>query len=502
MTRTHVWLAGAVLVAGAAQFAPAAVADSAPAVPVFPVGTHLTAEFPYGLTQAEPSIQVDGAGRLYVMAPGATPIGCELWTLPPGGRTFTFHNPPDLGLGGGDCDLALTPPAAGSTVPGVAYSSLSLPNITVGASSDGAQTFSPPNPLGSDIPLTDRQFLAADGNTVYMSYHLVLSNTIGVARSTDGGRTYTYAGNAVDIDHVAQTLYNNELGPIVVDTHSTANPKPLYTTFVAPSTANANASSAAGTTSSTANGVYLAMSLDGGTTWKDTDVYIGAPDVSLDRIFPALAVDAGGGLWIAWSDLSHIYVTHSLTRPKTGGRDATTLAAPTDTSLLGSTTSTLDPVLDAALPEAPGATVTWAAPQVVDTGSARANIYPWLAPGGSHRADLAWYGGSGSSIADPANQWNVRLAQLTAGSNGSLSITQTVASDHAIHTGEICTTGVTCPGTSRVLLDFFQVAVSPDGRAAIAWADDSVQPGIAQVYVTEQCAGTSIRTGKALTNTC
>jgi hypothetical protein len=503
MARTHLLLASAVLVAGVAQLAPALADDGAATVlPVFPVGTHLTADFPYGLTQAEPSIRVDNAGKLYVIAPGATPIGCELWTLPPGGRSFTFHTPPDLGLGGGDCDLALTPPAAGSTTPGLAYSSLSLPNITVGASADGASTFSTPNPLGSDIPLTDRQWNAADGNTVYMSYHLVISNTIGVARSTDGGRTYTYAGNAVDVDHVAQTLYNNELGPLVVDTHSTASPKPLYTVFVAPSTANANLSSAVGTTSSTANGVYLAMSLDGGHTWTDTEVYIGDPNVSLDRIFPALGLDAGGGLWVAWSDLSHVYVTHSLNRPKTGQRDSTTLAPTTDTSLLGSTTSTLDPVLDTALPEAPGATVSWSAPQVIDTGAGRANLYPWLAGGGSHRADLVWYGGTGSSIADPTNQWTARLAQLTANNNGSLSVAQTVASDHVIHTGEICTTGVTCSGSSRTLLDYFQVAVSPDGRAAVAWADDSVQPGVAQIYVTEQCAGRSILTSKALPSTC
>ena len=499
MRRTAVLAFTVTLVAG--TFAVTSHA-SQPSTPVFPVGTQLTAAFPYGLTQAEPSIKVDSAGKLYVMAPGATPIGCELWTLPAGGRTATFHNPPDLGLGGGDCDVALTPPAAGTTAPGLAYSSLSLPNITVGASSDGAQTFSTPNPLGSDIPLTDRQWLASDGNTVYMSYHLVLSNTIGVAASTDGGRTYTYRGNAVDLDHVAQTLYNNELGPIVVDTHSAANPKPLYTVIAAPSTANANLSSAAGTTSSVANGIYLAMSLDGGLTWKDTDVYVGVPDVSLDRIFPALALDAGGGLWIAWSDLSHIYVTHSLTRPKTGNRLTDGAVYTPDTSLIGAATSTLDPILDAALPEAPGATVSWTNPDRVDVGASQANLYPWLAGGGSHRADLVWYGGTGTTIADPSNQWNAKLAQLTAANNGDLGVVRSTVSDHVIHTGEICTTGVTCSGTSRTLLDFFQVAVSPDGRAAIAWADDSVTPGIAQVYVTEQCAGPSILTSKALANTC
>ena len=502
MRRPVLLAATVVLVAGTVAVTSQTSQASTSAAPAFPAGTHLTAEFPYGLVQAEPSIQSDSNGRLYVMAPGSSPIGCEMWTLPPGGRTATFHTPPDLGLGGGDCDLAITPPAAGTTTPGVAYSSLSLPNITVGASADGAQTFGTPNPLGSDIPLVDRQWLASDGNTVYMSYHLVLSNTIGVAASTDGGRTYTYRGNAVDLDHVAQSLYNNELGPIIVDTHSAANPKPLYTVIAAPSTANANAASAAGTTSAVCNGIYLAMSLDGGRTWKDTDVYVGVPNVSLDRIFPSLALDAGGGLWIGWSDLSHVYVTHSLTRPKTGARLADGAVYPTDTSALGTVTSTLDPVLDAALPEAPGAAVTWAAPSRVDVGTGQANIYPWLVAGGSHRADLAWYGGTGTSIADPTNQWNVKLAQLTAASNGSTDAVQATVSDHVIHTGEICTTGVTCSGNSRSLLDFFQVTLSPDGRAAVAWADDSASPGAAQIYVSEQCAGTNLLTGRGLTSTC
>lgn len=55
--------------------------------------------------------------------------------------------------------------------------------------------------------------------------------------------------------------------------------------------------------------------------------------------------------------------------------------------------------------------------------------------------------------------------------------------------------------TGRNLLDFFQVALTPDGRAAIAWADDHATPG-AQIYVTVQCLGTSATTGTALPSTC
>jgi hypothetical protein len=95
----------------------------------------------------------------------------------------------------------------------------------------------------------------------------------------------------------------------------------------------------------------------------------------------------------------------------------------------------------------------------------------------------------------------VRIAQFHDTRSG-LGMTQAVASDHVIHYGQICTTGVTCGVTSnRNLLDFFTVALTPDGRAAIAWADDSATTG-AMIYVTQQCSGVNQWTGKQLAATC
>ena len=70
----------------------------------------------------------------------------------------------------------------------LAYSTWSRADLSVGASSDGAKTFSTPNPIGSDIPLVARQWLASDGTTVSMSYHIVLRHPIVVARPTTRGR--------------------------------------------------------------------------------------------------------------------------------------------------------------------------------------------------------------------------------------------------------------------------------------------------------------------------
>src|SRR5439155_24991965 len=53
---------------------PSALADLPTAQ--FRPGLHLTAEFPYGLVQAEPSVRVDKDGRICVAAPGPPPHGC------------------------------------------------------------------------------------------------------------------------------------------------------------------------------------------------------------------------------------------------------------------------------------------------------------------------------------------------------------------------------------------------------------------------------------------
>ncbi|MCU1462560.1 MAG: hypothetical protein JWO37_2635 [Acidimicrobiales bacterium] len=434
----------------------------------FKPGLHLTATFPYGLVQAEPSVRVDKDGRIYVAAPGSTPIGCELWTLPPDAGSFTFHTPPDLGVGGGDCDLAVTKnPAPGSAIPTVAYSSLSLANLTVTRSTDGGATFAPANFTGSYIPLVDRQWNAAgEGQTVYMSYHITETNNIAVARSDDGGATYAFKGLAIDVNHIAQALYNNELGPIVVDMSSSASPKPVYTIFTAPATAAENVGSGAGTTRTMNHAVYLASSFDGGTTWTDSPIWVGPDTETYDHIFPALAVDSGGGLWAAFATDHHILVTH----------------APSGSlGLYG-----------------------WSVPQQMDDTGSGANLYPWLIGGGPDRADLVWYGGTGVDKDDLTNAWNVRLSQMNWSRTGMrITADQMVVSDHPIHHGAICTTGINCSvNGDRTLLDFFQEDITPDGRAVIAWADDSQAAGVGQIYVTIQCAGLNVWNGRKLTTTC
>src|SRR3954468_1377681 len=110
----------------AAAAAAAALALTVPAVAGQPVnrftpGLHLTAEFPYGLVQAEPSVQVmPDTGAIFVAAPASTPIGCEVWKLAPDASSYTFRGAPDSGVGGGDCDLSAV--LNGTGEPTITYS--------------------------------------------------------------------------------------------------------------------------------------------------------------------------------------------------------------------------------------------------------------------------------------------------------------------------------------------------------------------------------------------
>src|SRR5213078_87478 len=104
---------------------------------------------------------------------------------------------------------------------------------------------------------------------------------------------------------------------------------------------------------------------------------------------------------------------------------------------------------------------------------------------------------------DSHNQWNVYFAQT--GDGGAIWDVST-ASDHVIHTGSVCISGLNCNlngSGDRTLLDFFQVSIDPtNGAADIAYADDHAAPGNAVLYFTRQCTGTSSTTGGALVNDC
>src|SRR5881275_2323692 len=92
---------------------------------------------------AEPSIRTDRFGRSFVIGPTGVPAGCKAFRVTHDGSASAFLGFPDHTAGGGDCDWAIGPQET-ATLPGfgapsdndLAYSSLTLANITTGKSND------------------------------------------------------------------------------------------------------------------------------------------------------------------------------------------------------------------------------------------------------------------------------------------------------------------------------------------------------------------------------
>ena len=249
-------------------------AAAAPAAATFNPNLLLTGSS----SAAEPSIRTDRFGRSFVIAPTGVPAGCKAFRVSHDGSTSTFLGFPDHTAGGGDCDWAIGPQET-ATLPGfgtptdddLAYSSLTLANITTGKSNDGGATFGPPNAFSQQIAGDDRMWMAADPrlnslgfDDVYMTYHDVTALDIELGVSRDGGQTYIQNGPIINNVDVLPAQWGepagNGLGNIVAR-RSAAGQLTLYSIFVTPDSAVDNVSQGAAGTSNF-NRVYEAVGAD------------------------------------------------------------------------------------------------------------------------------------------------------------------------------------------------------------------------------------------------
>ncbi len=508
--------AAALLVAGLAAV-PLAVnvaADAATSGPAFTPPLMLAGG------GAEPSIRNAPAGQkdpaaAYISAP--TGLGSNFWrvdeiTNPDGTHSMRGSPPiqPDLGTGGGDSEISVgqVNPATGCST--IAYSGLHnidlLDNFTVARSTDCGRSFDLLNPYATQHTLTDRQWQTFDGvKTNHLIYHKVDTGQIVDSLSSDGGQTYVSlspggATGIIDPAH-SYTLPQNQIGNIVTDYSRPVSGKtylisgeqihPLYAIFAGPRDAADAATSQTDSGYNHVDTVYLAKSTDGGLTWADTPIFSTAPSErrELNMLFPVIAVDNAGGLYAAWSDTYRIQYATS----KDGG-------------------------------------ATWSKTYQINTDNrgvtpdaGRADIFPWIAGGGTGKLDVVWYHGEGGNTSfyrnpgtdDATNgttTWTVAFAQLFNATNvnraGAAAPTvkaYTTAATPPIHKGSICNNGTLCdvPGFTgdRTLLDFFQVSVDSVGRANIAYANDYATPGTASTTYTRQNGGLSALTGARLSTT-
>ena len=390
----------------------------------------------------EPRVAVDPVGNLYAAAIQGVPAGTDAWKSMDGGNSWKYLGQPDgaqaaavsigrgEGLGGGDEDIAI-----GHTG-NVYVTSLWLGSATQSKSTDGGNTWIV-NPLSTDIPAVDREWIASYGdNIVYLTYKqlgVALSGTesIFVAKSFDGGVTFPQIVEATTPQFGVQP---GDQGNIVVDPTTGY----VYTSFI-------------GQNDETK--LYQARSVDGGLSWTIKQVYSAASG-SLVNVFPITGVDRVGNVYIDFSDGHNIYLTASSDH---------------------------------------GA--TWTTPVRVSNGTGtKTSLSAWIEGGDVGKVNLMWWGTGASSNMDPAANWQVFMAQSQNALANVPTFTQSAVSG-VMHTGAICTNGTGCASGTRNLAEYFAHTTYLDGNAMVVYPDDKNNASPMTTFV-KQTSGSKITGSK------
>ena len=431
---------------------------------------------------AEPNMKVDSHNCLFSAAPGG-PIA---WKSVNNGASFSILPNPvadETGLVGGDEDILPFTQPNGARPDQLYFADLGVSTVHIRKSTDGGATWSAPGTGGAGGEVSassDRQWFSGDRNgtdqTIYIWEHEFVSQVLRMNALTDDMAWAPPASGMTDPELIAppgSTLANTVPGPTLVDpvTHKVYG-------FLSASTVTTNA--------------------------------IGAPAGKLPNVWEA----DGAGTFTAGVPPGP-FTNHPVFK---GVLDSpTTPAPPAGAATFGSNTSNL--FNGATIDSAGNIYSSWATP------NARTGLYdvwfasshdhgqtfygpfkinppglqgnmPWITAGDNGRVEIVFYGTNGTE--DPTsslnNQWNVFFAQSLNGDDREPVFTVSQASDHVMHTGPICNVGILCSPLpsdppSRQLLDFFQVAIGPDGLANIMFADTGNSNGTPHVTYARQVSG-------------
>src|SRR5438045_7837548 len=347
---------------------------------------------PSGCTNgaAEPMIRADATATFYVSSELGLSSGTLAWKSTDGGLHYTALESPNqlsraaggVAPGGGDTDLSTAPQANANGVHNVYVASLSLANVTVSTSQDGATRWRK-NVLSATVPGDDREWIAADQATkVCVSYHDIATFNIDVNCSFDAGASFTQGGMAIVVAH-AFLIDDNEIGNLAIDPNSHA----IYQVF----SGIANAAEAALPTSFHA--VWIGVSRDGGQSFSDHAVYVNPnTSVSYGHQFVNVSVDRAGTVYVVYTDDHNLFYSFSAD----GGS-------------------------------------TWTGPIQVNKAPSTTAIMPWSVACNPGQLNVVWYGTAffdGATAPDnypPSATWQVFFAQnLNAATVGS-TFTQAAA---------------------------------------------------------------------------
>ncbi|MCU1600884.1 MAG: hypothetical protein JWO22_1593 [Frankiales bacterium] len=417
-------------VASASLLAPS---SSAAGVPHLVFGKNTYA---YTSSYGEPGLAIAPDGRVYATTPGENGVvlarsdnrGATWTKLPTAVSTAT-----QAALKGGDSDVAVAKD-------GTVYAAdLNVDGITVFRSTDHGAHF----PQQAFINSTsDREWLAVTGphgENVFCVWHEIATGTMLAAVSHDSGKTfgvpeilYSNAGTTAESVHDGTSIggISTDSSGRVFVTYATSLLTTTDTTYGTPPV----------------NSVHISVREPEGTAWTDYNVNVGTADANYGNFWMSSAVDKGDNVYAVYSGYAHkgqpmhVWLQESSDHGKTW---------------------TPPYAVDDVLPGAPGQ-----------------DLFGWVAGGGNGVAVVSWYHTTAGDKDANGIDWTVPVAQVRGLRSGHPSVVYGIASDHSVHHGPICTLGTFCgilPGSSddRSMLDFFKVAVAPDGMPAVTWSDNN-----------------------------
>ncbi len=388
---------------------------------------------------AEPGVAVAPDGTLYATTPlalwrsddgGATWIQLGTPVCPAGAPACPMLEEREPGMrGGGDADLYVAPDGRLHWL-GLADGDNAIPYQV---SEDKGVTWNEPYDLAGDDS-GDREWITGDAKgTLFASWRnfpaqgdaKILSRT-----SYDGGATWTNASAVAD---------DTRMGGIAVDPVSGA----LALAY------------------DPDGDVQVAHSFDEGRTWESVQ----AVDHAVQgQVFPVVAFDSNGTLYLVYAhDPDGAFGEESplgTNRPM----ELTNiyLQASHDKGL-----SWTDPVQ-----VNPAGTTAW---------------FPWIAAGGPGRVVVTWYQNDRGLPRQVTDEVYVMAGVSLDADFPEPRFAIERMNPEPVHQGPECREN-TGPCT-RSFLDFFEVALTPDGRIVSAWAQDTYPVPVVSVAAAVQSAG-------------
>ncbi|HUS11719.1 MAG TPA: hypothetical protein VMZ30_14730, partial [Pyrinomonadaceae bacterium] len=375
-----------------------------------------------------------------------------------GGNQFNIISPiglrPDAGPGGGDTDII-------TDDQGFAYYNdlESLINLDCAVSNDDGNNWRR-NTACVQTTGVDRQWFtvdngltaAASDNTIFLGFRQELGTYI-----------YSTPGSTGPLDPVGGFVYVNSSADIV--NPLSEQPRcgqlrfdPVKRNLYYPCSADNHVELTIG---------HVDPGQRTGIEYHNVQLPVSPGLGGVDDLFPVVATDAVGNVYVAWVDTidNNVYYSASVDQGE-----------------------------------------NWTPPLQVNGNDANSNVMPWLQAGAAGKIVVAWYGSPSNRDSDFMPSWyNNRQAAtefkwygyvslITGATSPTPTYAQQRFTDQPMHYGQICTGGIGCTSSNgdRTMADYFAVFLDrTDGAMRFVFNDTTSQHHGAHLSEVRQIAGPS-----------